>query len=358
MKCFRCGHDSKYKERPLKVCPSCKRTFAFEPQDKDPFTDVAFGNAITRVSGGGKLRSGAEHLYYELCRMKRPTSRKWKPGCVAVLLLLTLILIFTRAPFPVWFVLLGLVALPMRFVFFPRKTARLTTQQFNDLLTRWSDAHGSPAGLIVRPKSVPATPRAKEPDLHDYSFDRAVICDRARTVDLLLANNFHFENNCAVLGINGYPEGPFETVRAMLMKNPKLHVFALHDATPGGCQLAHRLSNDPNWFRGRAVVTDVGIRPRHAGPFVGLFMEAAGSTVPVGHGIDAGEAAWLSRYGLELAAIRPEQVLKRLYRALNRRKDDRKATRPDNSDYFEVDIDITSFGSDADASDGGADGFG
>jgi hypothetical protein len=26
-----------------------------------------------------------------------------------------------------------------------------------------------------------------------------VICDRAQTVDVLLANNFHFENNCAVL---------------------------------------------------------------------------------------------------------------------------------------------------------------
>ena len=33
---------------------------------------------------------------------------------------------------------------------------------------------------------------------------------------MLLANNFHFENNCAILSIEGYPPNVFETVRAML----------------------------------------------------------------------------------------------------------------------------------------------
>ena len=125
-----------------------------------------------------------------------------------------------------------------------------------------------------RARREPAAPRP-EPDLADYSFDRAVICDRARTVDLLLANNFHFENNCAVLSIDGYPPGPFETVRAMLKRNPRLQVFALHDATPDGCTLAHRLATDPAWFAGQVPVIDVGLRPGHAGPFQGLWLPAA-----------------------------------------------------------------------------------
>ena len=113
------------------------------------------------------------------------------------------------------------------------------------MLIAWERAHGKPPGLIVRPSAqAPSRPRrVLESDLADYSFDRAVICDRARTVDLLLANNFHFENNCAVLSIDGYPPGPFETVRTMLKRNPKLQVFALHDATVEGCTLAHRLDH-------------------------------------------------------------------------------------------------------------------
>ena len=52
-------------------------------------------------------------------------------------------------------------------------------------------------------RGTPAPTRKLDSDIADYSFDRAVICDRARTVDLLVANNFHFENNCAVLAVDG-----------------------------------------------------------------------------------------------------------------------------------------------------------
>ena len=154
---------------------------------------------------------------------------------------------------------------------------RLDQATFDGLWQRWLAAHRHPAGLIVR-KPERAVSRPQESDIGDYSFDRAVICDRARTVDLLIANNFHFENSCAVLSIGGYPRGPFETVRTMLKRNPKLQVFALHDASIPGCELAHALANDPLWFKGQAPVTDLGLRPRHAGPFRGLFLPAAGGS--------------------------------------------------------------------------------
>jgi len=193
-------------------------------------------------------------------------------------------------------------------------------------------------------------------DLPDYSFDRAVICDRARTVDLLIANNFQFENNCAVLSIGGYPEGPFETVRAKLQKNPRLHVFALHDATTVGCRLAHRLAHDKDWFPGRMVI-DVGLRPGHAGPFRGLLLPHF-ITVEAGDGIAPDEVEWLKRQSLELAAIRPEQVLKRLYRAINKPLEAGAAMADTTSGGGDVDYDASSFGSDAGDGDGAADGFG
>ena len=71
MKCIRCNHDSKLKERTSRTCPSCKKAFAFEPTNGDPVTDMLFKNAIDAVSGNGRLRWGVEHLYYEICRRKR-----------------------------------------------------------------------------------------------------------------------------------------------------------------------------------------------------------------------------------------------------------------------------------------------
>jgi hypothetical protein len=136
-------------------------------------------------------------------------------------------------------------------------------------------------------------------------------------VDLLLANNFHFENNCAVLAVGGYPRQAFETVRRMLRRNPRLEVFVLHDITPEGCRLAHRLANDPEWFKGMGLrIVDVGLRPVHASPFT-KFFEQVSHEVPSGGGISPDEAQWLSRNRLELAVIRPEQVVKRLFRAMS-----------------------------------------
>ena len=180
-------------------------------------------------------------------------------------------------------------------------------------------------------------------------------------------NNFHFENNCAVLSLEGYPPGPFETVRTMLKRNPKLRAFALHDATVAGCTLAHRLTTDPAWFAGQVPVTDVGLRPGHAGPFRGLWLPALIPHVPLDGGIKASEAEWLRQYALELAAIRPDQVLKRLFRAMNRQPEGDDSDDgadilifdggSDGGDSYVIDDD-DSFGSDADADDGGADSFG
>jgi hypothetical protein len=318
MKCTHCGRDSKYKERKDRglVCAVCGKAFAFEPQNKDPFTDAAFKSAIDGVSANGQVRWGVEHLYYELARRRWKRTFPWRHFFLTSFLAsFALFVLHMRLAIPIVVPVWLITWLLLRRYGRPA-TLVLDQPEFDRLWNRWLNVHGSPEGLIVR-KSHPTPTRLQEPDIGDYSFDRAVICDRARTVDLLLANNFHFENNCAVLSIGGYPEGPFEMVRGMLKRNPRLQVFALHDSGVAGCQLAYQLANDEQWFKGKVPVTDVGLRPQHAGPFRGLWRAAATPTVIAGSGITAGEIGWLSRYWLELAAIRPEQVLKRLFRAIN-----------------------------------------
>jgi DNA-directed RNA polymerase subunit RPC12/RpoP len=354
VKCVRCGHDSKYKERSGQRCPGCRGEFAFEPQKKDPVTDAAFQAAIDAVSASGRVRWGVEHLHYEIARRRRIHRA---PLAFRIFLFVVGMLVGTVILGWVLGLIVAAVAavgLPALIWGLASPTLTMTTEEFNRLWKRWQQAHGSPKGVIVR-RSHPTGPRSAEPDLADYSFDRAVICDRARTVDLLVANNFHFENNCAVLSVGGYPPGPFETIRAMLRRNPRLQVFVLHDATAAGCRLAHRLTTSPEWFQHLPGVTDVGLRPAHAGPFKGLYLPSPSGPVLAGDGITAKEAVWLSDYALELAAIRPEQVIKRLFKALNRPSDQKRDGADSDSTTWH---DTSSFSSDASDSDGGDDAFG
>lgn len=320
MKCIHCGQDSKYTERTKRLCPKCRRKFVFEPREGDPVTDSLFDNAIGKVSGEGKIRWGVEHLYYEVCRRKKhkmaPLPLVWMMFIFAAFLLGVVVLTGDFLPVGIFVIVItlgGLVALVTRSV---GPYVRFDLQTFNALYARWKAVHGTPPGVIVRAPTE-ELPKHIETDLGDYSFDRAVICDRARTVDLLVANNFHFENNCAILTMDGYPKGPFAIIRSMLKKNPKLQVFVLHDATVAGCQLAHRLVTDPSWFGGTGLrVIDLGLRPRHARPFEGLYDRGEGARVTPEEGISVEEAQWLEKNFLALAAARPEQVVKRLFAGL------------------------------------------
>ena len=362
MKCLRCGTDSKYKDRTNRTCPKCHAKFVFEPKDGDPVTDMLFQNAVKAVSGDGKVRWGVENLYYEVCRRKRPKKapRLAVFGCLAVIVFIaTLILTLAKPPGVLYgFAFVATVVfLVMAFSRRRRYTVPMDLKTFNGLWERWHGVQSSP-GLIVR-KPQPAKPKKLEADIGDYSFDRAVICDRARTVDLLVANNFHFENNCAVLSVDGYPKGPFETIKAMLKRNPKLQVFAIHDATPAGCRMAPTLANDPDWFDGKLRVIDLGLRPNHAGPFDGLLLDADGPRVDPTDGISEAEAEWLSRYKLELAAIRPEQVLKRLFHGLGAHKGDPTTSAgTDGGVVYCGSFEAGGGGDGGDGGDGGADAFG
>jgi hypothetical protein len=357
-------HDSTYPQRQAsggKTCPKCQGKFAFEPRERDPVTDLLFQNALAAVSANNRLRWGVEHLYYEVCRRAR--SRAWPVFLIVFVLFLSvmcfiLAIVNKQDGLLVVGVIAGLAGIWAMYHRSNARFVRLDQSDFNRLWERWCYVHGTPEGVIVR-QEQPARPPAAEPDLGDYSFDRAVICDRARTVDLLLANNFHFENNCAILSFEGYPPGPFETVRAMLKRNPRLEVFALHDATPAGCRLAHRLSTDPEWFAGQVKVTDVGLRPAHAGRFRGVLLRAKKlKTIAEGDGITAAEVQWLSCCALELAAVKPEQVLKRLFRAINRQPASPEAEAATAAGGTGVVCDATSFSTDAADAHRGVDAFG
>ena len=341
MKCVSCGSDAKYKDRKLLgTCISCGKKFVFEPQTGDPFTDVGFQAMIDRVSGNATVKFSSTNLFYEVKRIKKSKAPVVAITAIAAVVSLGLLLggqfiggAITALATGVLYMLLSNFGNPLR---------NLSRSAFNDSFGRWREVHGDPPGLL-KPKQLPAQASAHlQAELETYSFDRAVITDIGATAELLLANDFHFENNCAVLSIDGTPAHAFEAVRRMLRKNPRLEVFALHDATTEGCTLAFRLKHDPAWFKEFGTVRDVALRPAQARAraFKGLWQPHR--ELPDPHSsISPSEMKWLSQWTLPLAAIRPEQLIKRLYRAMHL---------PSGGD--------DNWSEDAVATDGGADSFG
>jgi hypothetical protein len=316
MICIRCGEDSKYPERTGKKCKKCGGAFAFEPRTGDVFTDMHLKKAIDAVSAEGAVAFHADHVHH---RLRRGRPHRAKRAWVPLLVIAAAFAVSVAADLgPVLGVAIGLPT----FIVWVTMGARrpyFTAEQFEAAWRRYLAVHGTPRRLIQR-LPQPAAPERRlaelEPDVADYSFDRAVICDRARTADVFLANNFHFENNCAVLTEDGYPLQAFNTVRTMLARNPRLVVVAVHDASVEGCALAHRLRKDPAWFRGGPQVHDLGLTPRQARAYRSSWLPAKGTArLPARVELSDKDREWLERWTLELAVIPPEQLLKRVFRA-------------------------------------------
>lgn len=334
MKCIHCGTDSKLRERTGGRCPKCNHRFAFEPTgDPHKVTDGQFKNAADRVSGDGKVHFTERHLWYEF-------NRRWmKPGfwrspwgalpfAGASPALLAALGVIKVAMLPL--VLVGLVGAVAGAMLShranereprPPRPPRIPPKEFEGkYLQRFREVHGDVAGLLpVREAALPSGPREVPPDVTVFSFDRAVVTDRWETAQMLVANRFHFEHNCAVLSRDGFPDGIADTVKTMLRRNPRLTVFALHDASPGGCLLPLTL-REPEWFPEPSIrIVDLGLRPETVRRLRIPALPGAPVQLPprLAELLPPDDLEWLAQGHVgELAALRPAQVLRAAYQGI------------------------------------------
>jgi hypothetical protein len=203
------------------------------------------------------------------------------------------------------------------------ETFLITAAQMLGWLDRWSRINGAVDYLLPSPSSrLPAsTPNpTPDPEVTAYSFDRLLVCQSDEIAQMLIANNFHFENNCAILGISGYPQRIFETAMQMLRRNPDLRVFALHDCSPEGIKLVYQLRTNPNWFPDESIaIVDVGLSPRQIlAAKSDLFVQRTVSSAQSAQTLDraireklaTAELAWLDigNY-VELESFTPQKLL-------------------------------------------------
>ncbi|MEG5005923.1 hypothetical protein [Microcoleus sp. B5-D4] len=191
--------------------------------------------------------------------------------------------------------------------------------QSDKWLRDWQTVNGTLEKLLPAPRQE-ALPATIDREVSAYSFDRAIICDSDEIAQFLIANNVHFENNCAILSISGYPQSIFSTVIEMLRRNADLKVYALHNASPAGVRLVNQLRTNPNWFANQAVtIFDLGISPRQILATRDMFVQQSQTMAQtarqlpdaVRQGLTAEELAWLEAGNfVELESFTPQRLLR------------------------------------------------
>ncbi len=194
----------------------------------------------------------------------------------------------------------------------------LQSGEFTGWLGRWSQINGTIAKMLPSPTEE-TLPTQINSDVTDYSFDRLIICDSAKIAQLLIANNFHFENNCAILSVTGYPQNIFDTVMEMVRRNQELKVYVLHDCSPRGVGLVHHLRTDSNWFGNTNItIYDLGLLPRQLFSSRDVFVQTSNHLsqmakqlpIEVRASLSTDELNWLDAGKfVELESFTPKKLL-------------------------------------------------
>jgi hypothetical protein len=195
--------------------------------------------------------------------------------------------------------------------------------QVEDWLNRWQKINGDMLKFLPKPQQQNQL-SAINPDVTAYSFDRLIVCDRAEITQFLIANNFHFENNCAILSIDGYPQSIFQITMEMLRRNPDLKVYALHDCTSKGLGLTYHLRTSPDWFQNSNVaIIDIGITPRQVlatkkGIFIEISPQSASQLTPeIRQELSPAETKWVEAGNIvSLESFPPQKLIQIIQRGI------------------------------------------
>lgn len=241
--------------------------------------------------------------------------------------------IITKTPVGITIAIcLGLIAAGLNFGFKRQQSRVLDSflidrKDFRIWLTRWININGFPE-KILKLRKISTDQVAPSSKVIAYKFDRVVVCDSPEIAQLLLKNNFHFQNNCAVVSIDRYPRRDFMTIKKMLDRTPDLKVFAFHDCSPQGLRMIRHLRTEKIWFPDLEIpIISAGIMPRHvmndSEKIVSQSAHSVKSSQQLAANLrnllDPAELAWLDAgFYLELESFSPQELIQLLQQAINK----------------------------------------
>jgi hypothetical protein len=227
---------------------------------------------------------------------------------------------------------LGLIATCLSIVF-KRQQPKIFDEflidrkDFHTWLNRWISINDFPDKILASPK-ISIAQAARNLKTTAFDFDRVVVCDSPKIAQLLLKNNFHFENNCAVMAIDRYPQNIFAPIKEMLDQTPDLKVFAFHDCSPQGLRMIRHLRTEKIWFPDLEIpIISAGILPRHIMNDSDKLISQSAESIRASQKLapklrnilDPAELAWLDAgFYLELESFSPQELIEILKQAINK----------------------------------------
>jgi hypothetical protein len=412
MKCINCNIDNTLKDRVASTgrCKSCDRQFVFEPTlmpESERLTDTFFAQLVSDVSAKDTLFFTQKQLYYLLNKRLRSRSsgannwwKKYTTGYYVFFLLIfsnyaieSITAKISDNPQPKIadivlsitfgiFLLLSWSAIGKIFknsvldkfirssdlgIWINSLSQNRNSHQgkpeldrlvidrtkFDTWLDRWTSINNQPLKILPPPQTF-SLPAAPNPQVTAYSFDRVVVCDTPEIAQLLISNNFHFEHNCAILTIDGYPHSIFDTTMEMLHRNPDLQVYAFHNCTPKGIELTHRLRAEEKWFPNPTIpIIDVGILPRQIMDNLNVSILQSTESAEISQrlspyiraSLNPAEVTWLDTgCYLDLESFSPQKLIRILQQAISQSQRLKSIEEDSNAINSEGSYTLDSFG--------------
>lgn len=387
MKCIRCGVNSRYRERYrnsspiISRCKNCGHEFVFEPKGTTynlpiKITDLHFLNVINKISSNSSIYFTQKQLNYALLRKNKKTKFLSKYSFremnfydymkiisvpIGLLCMFSLLVVIRNPTIGFYIFCTGFfieflqrrrylpTGIQVRKLNFNSRTLEITPDQLEFWIQRWININERVQNLLY-----PLVPLAQQVESHllfdldsrYHSFDKLLVVDTREIAYFLISNNFHFENSCAILSVDGYPEYIFDSVLNLVKQNPNLKVYALHDCTPRGISLVHTLRNESRWFSSLNIpIYDIGLSVhqilRQLNIFVQYFRtyteQAKLLPQSVLQNLSPEEQEWItSGLFVNLKSITPKKLLRVVARSIRQTRDFETVEDVNNSNNWRI----------------------
>ena len=309
MRCAGCGKDVKKKKHKTFMgrCPHCGHQFAITNPRDSGVSDYRIRKATDRVSKDQTLFHLPAQTHYEVLRsLEPPSSSRARDALISLGALMAAGALWNW-DWPTLAVILALIGLLVGLgVFIGGGSKKTSTAKVAGLVREFEKvnptANQVPTSEALISRFSDSTQSLKLP------ADRALICEDRRVVDFYLANEFHLQHACPVIGPDGYPHEVFPNLIEQLSTSQQARVFVLHNLTPAGLSFLKAVRGSKRWFGGRENVSviDLGLSPVHL-PMVKNSLRPLGEirgnhTTNQVPGLPPG-------MGAEVSAFRPELLL-------------------------------------------------
>jgi hypothetical protein len=260
MKCPECQKNQKYKDG--MVCRSCGYRFVLDPKIEPYVSDMGLKVAMDHLSGVDGDYFTHRQLYASIYRI---IEKKKKPEVIITIVMLFFIFLLSGAVMEIlktgwWLPLICLSLAVMGIALHIKRPVKISPDAIERLIKTYQAQYPS-HHLVVKKQFEKVASDDFHREFLKYAPERILIVERNDLVDMLLLNQFHFDNKTLVLSAKKYPAAAFSACRNILSQHPEVPVCLIHDASEKGLRLKKRLLSDETWNLDRHKVQDLGLFP-------------------------------------------------------------------------------------------------